>query len=956
MDLEKEGQMEELKDQEIIQDTEQDIPQDKSQDQHMEGDEDLELPDSQTITTPPSSDHLISTDPSTSNPPSSKDPISCYCQSTIQSPTLPQFQCTSCFKLFHQQCIPLLKLWDYKPLLGDHFYHYTCLNCGNGTDSIKRSLISLPDVLYIALFNLSHTKEPPTIIDNVPYFSIKSDIVPFVEKHWDQIWSRHKSGVWKNHIVTSLLSAGMFMCSVKMGDDVGSGYWALKKLVIPPIKKTRPSSSMITKSGILLDFEDKVQRKRRKMDDDGHESTPVTQINYPVEEPLPKKPKKKIIKSDEMLGDEDQPKKKKPVFKLVETVDPQTAIKKGDILTCCISLPKSKGKDYDIIDPVLLYRLFDEEDIENSYVQIKSNPLVTLPNSKIEYYVNGQPLGTAFTDLLQGKYHAAISLYNGAQVELNFGPKLKYPIEGYQALCFAKTLPRWSDLLEEYCLWMDDCLKKDKRKASRNDKKKMKEDMASKTVTVSNDTKTTKEVPNGTKDAEPVVTANSFSSVNDQDQILCPIPARKLNSQQPKDNSDWVFVQFGEKTNSIVKETPILPVSTQPETSQLPSASQHQQIIMQSQSPQSSALVANLPKTIPMHGSTDRNFTNLPSQQQALIHQNSLSNLKSVHSRRLNELLNQTARSNTPPTLSSASYFGQPIPSMSGQLRPLPSYQGQQFTHNRSITHPTPIQVVSAIAKNITEGAQQLPADLLQRHNMTGNVHHSHIRNPEDIIKDEERYLGRRLTPDEIQMVKDRVAYLREHEGHEAQHSEMLLIILGGLIVSQIAMTVWKKYHIRSYNMATLTGLWLVPMNGISLMFYALYFGTLGRDCVDRLSDKMATTMGYYSRTGFPKKHLRENMCAICGEITKGSTETLHRLNCHHTYHEVCIRGWTIVGKKDVCPYCKEKVDLNTFKTNSWDTTQVFYLNLLDAMRYILVWNPIVFLLINHIIDFLDLK
>ncbi|KAI8893989.1 hypothetical protein BC833DRAFT_606603 [Globomyces pollinis-pini] len=357
--------------------------------------------------------------------------------------------------------------------------------------------------------------------------------------------------------------------------------------------------------------------------------------------------------------------------------------------------------------------------------------------------------------------------------------------------------------------------------------------------------------------------------------------------------------------------------------------------------------------------------------------------------------------------------------------------------------HPTPIQVVSAIAKNITEGAQQLPADLLQRHNMTGNVHHSHIRNPEDIIKDEERYLGRRLTPDEIQMVKDRVAYLREHEGHEAQHSEMLLIILGGLIVSQIAMTVWKKYHIRSYNMATLTGLWLVPMimslnagyyrfifiwtcfsivngyickralespmksstprlvyywfqkvydvsyflggvayfiilfaffhipmifgfspdteadifmNGISLMFYALYFGTLGRDCVDRLSDKMATTMGYYSRTGFPKKHLRENMCAICGEITKGSKETLHRLNCHHTYHEVCIRGWTIVGKKDVCPYCKEKVDLNTFKTNSWDTTQVFYLNLLDAMRYILVWNPIVFLLINHIIDFLDLK
>jgi RING finger protein 121 len=139
-------------------------------------------------------------------------------------------------------------------------------------------------------------------------------------------------------------------------------------------------------------------------------------------------------------------------------------------------------------------------------------------------------------------------------------------------------------------------------------------------------------------------------------------------------------------------------------------------------------------------------------------------------------------------------------------------------------------------------------------------------------------------------------------------------------------------------------------------MFYALYFGTLGRDFVDRLSDKMATTMGYYSKSGFPRKHLRENMCAICGTTTRGSNEKLHQLNCQHTYHEVCIRGWAIVGKKDVCPYCKEKVDLNDFKQNSWDTTQVLYLNLLDILRYVLVWNPIVFFLVHFLIDFLGLK
>ena len=34
------------------------------------------------------------------------------------------------------------------------------------------------------------------------------------------------------------------------------------------------------------------------------------------------------------------------------------------------------------------------------------------------------------------------------------------------------------------------------------------------------------------------------------------------------------------------------------------------------------------------------------------------------------------------------------------------------------------------------------------------------------------------------------------------------------------------------------------------------------------------------------------------------------RLNIKLRFHEFCIRGWCIVGKKQTCPYCKEKVDL----------------------------------------------
>jgi hypothetical protein len=42
----------------------------------------------------------------------------------------------------------------------------------------------------------------------------------------------------------------------------------------------------------------------------------------------------------------------------------------------------------------------------------------------------------------------------------------------------------------------------------------------------------------------------------------------------------------------------------------------------------------------------------------------------------------------------------------------------------------------------------------------------------------------------------------------------------------------------------------------------------------------------------------------------EGVLENTYRLSCGHEFHEFCIRGWCIVGKKQTCPYCHEKVDL----------------------------------------------
>ncbi|KAI8821503.1 uncharacterized protein EV422DRAFT_619834 [Fimicolochytrium jonesii] len=306
-------------------------------------------------------------------------------------------------------------------------------------------------------------------------------------------------------------------------------------------------------------------------------------------------------------------------------------------------------------------------------------------------------------------------------------------------------------------------------------------------------------------------------------------------------------------------------------------------------------------------------------------------------------------------------------------------------------------------------------------------------------------------TPDEQAAIAAELKFQAEHAGHESQHATMGMILLATLVGSQILFALWRKHHLRSFQAATLLGLWLVPAGmslqggytrflviwgifsvinslivwrahetplrsttprwvykwytlmyniwyavgmlgyilvllsffhvplilhlvqqidqevrvfefGIITLFYGLYFGTLSRDFVARLADRMALTVGYYSRTGLPAKHLRSNMCAICGASTTFPSDptttppSVHTLNCGHKYHESCIRGWTIIGKKDVCPYCKEKVDLKDFRRNPWDTTQQVYLNLLDALRYLLVWNPIVFLVINVVFRLFDLK
>lgn len=116
----------------------------------------------------------------------------------------------------------------------------------------------------------------------------------------------------------------------------------------------------------------------------------------------------------------------------------------------------------------------------------------------------------------------------------------------------------------------------------------------------------------------------------------------------------------------------------------------------------------------------------------------------------------------------------------------------------------------------------------------------------------------------------------------------------------------------------------------LSNMFYALYFGLLTREMSEFLCSQMAINIGYYTVDGVPQKKIGESTCAICDEQLNKS---IISLNCKHSFHEECLKGWIFTGKKNFCPCCKENVDYGKIMTDKWERSENMYSGMLDGMR-----------------------
>ena len=105
------------------------------------------------------------------------------------------------------------------------------------------------------------------------------------------------------------------------------------------------------------------------------------------------------------------------------------SVKEGDIVGCYLTLPDDgmNNVSIDYEDPTWTPGLL----CDPQYPPIPS----ILPNSEIEWSINGQRFGKAFTNLVEGAYYPAISLFMKAKVDANFGPSFSnQPENGFRAV------------------------------------------------------------------------------------------------------------------------------------------------------------------------------------------------------------------------------------------------------------------------------------------------------------------------------------------------------------------------------------------------------------------------------------------------------------------------------------------------------------------------------------------
>ncbi|MEN2496858.1 MAG: hypothetical protein MHMPM18_001327 [Marteilia pararefringens] len=140
------------------------------------------------------------------------------------------------------------------------------------------------------------------------------------------------------------------------------------------------------------------------------------------------------------------------------------------------------------------------------------------------------------------------------------------------------------------------------------------------------------------------------------------------------------------------------------------------------------------------------------------------------------------------------------------------------------------------------------------------------------------------------------------------------------------------------------------PTPFLDFSFYificSIYFGILCRDFAEICAETIAIKSGHFTPGYLAKTSYNETMCVICSEnllnanLGSNTIEVTQTLKCGHSFHDFCLRGWCMIGKKNICPHCHETVNLTDLFARPWDRADMMYGSFLDTFRYFTGWLP----------------
>lgn len=115
---------------------------------------------------------------------------------------------------------------------------------------------------------------------------------------------------------------------------------------------------------------------------------------------------------------------------------------------------------------------------------------------------------------------------------------------------------------------------------------------------------------------------------------------------------------------------------------------------------------------------------------------------------------------------------------------------------------------------------------------------------------------------------------------------------------------------------------------GVLLLMYVLYYSLICRMGLDFISYRAAGTI-------LPSRGIKNSgECPLCKKKTDSPQI---ELSCGETFHLSCIKNWKILGKKDTCPSCRERVDLSAVVMNPWQKNEYFFTQFLDFTGHLIL-------------------